>query len=83
MKFHDREAPKTILETEGRSPLTRREVMEMHLFAKEEALCGRGLLVHRANERRLLPGRVPARTSGREGLPKVQGPGGAARRSHH
>ena len=42
MKSHDREAPKTTLETEGRSPLIRHEVMEMHLSVEEEALCGRG-----------------------------------------
>ena len=46
MKFHDREAPKTILETEGRFQLTGHEVLESHLFgaeaAEEKSLCGRG-----------------------------------------
>ena len=46
MTFHDREAPKTTLETEGRSQLIRHEVMEMHLFdenaPEEQSLCGGG-----------------------------------------
>ena len=46
MKFHDREAPKTILETEGRFQLTGHEVLESHLLgaeaAEEKSLCERG-----------------------------------------
>ena len=43
MKSHDREAPKTTLETEGRSQLIRHEVIEMHLSGTNavvpKALC--------------------------------------------
>ena len=45
MKLRDSNAPKATMETEGRFQLTRREVLEMHLFdedaAEELSLCGK------------------------------------------